>query len=180
MRAQLTKLENNLLMKLLKDFEEKVAKTKKLSDEQQLILTLSQKSMLSDADVKKLRLLLEFEKSKITIRDKKRKAKEALKLHEDEKKEIVENRYRRFGLVMIESLKKLPNQKATIALSDFLSMLLADNNLSEKDKDWLKNFLVDSSVPVEQFIESKVNEINHPSVNTSNLVSPLSDNFNLS
>lgn len=180
MRAELTKLENNLLMKLLKDFEEKVAKSKKLSDEQQLILTLSQKSMLSDADVKKLRLLLEFEKSKITIRDKKRKAKEALKLYEDEKKEIVENRYRRFGLVTIESLKKLPNQKATIALSDFLSMLLADNNLNEKDKDWLKNFLVDSSVPVEQFIESKVNEINHPSVNPSNLVSPLSDNFNLS
>ena len=180
MRAELTKLENNLLMKLLKDFEEKVAKSKKLSDEQQLILTLSQKSVLSDADVKKLKLLLEFEKSKITIREKKRKAKEALKLHAYEKKEIIESRYKRFGLVTIESLKKLPNQKATIALSDFLSMLLADNNLNEKDKDWLKNFLVDSSVPVEQFIESKVNEINHPSVNLSNLVSPLSDNFNLS
>lgn len=180
MRAELTKLENNLLMKLLKDFEQKVVKSKKLSDEQQLILTLSQKSVLSDADVKRLKLLLEFEKSKIAIRDKKRKAKQALQLHEDEKKEIVENRYKRFGLVTIESLKKLPNQKATIALSDFLSMLLADNNLNEKDKEWLKSFLVDSSVPVEQVIESKVNEISHLSVNPSNLVSPLGDKFNLS
>ena len=51
MRAELTKLENNLLMKLLKDFEDKVARSKKLSDEQQLILTLSQKSMLSDAGI---------------------------------------------------------------------------------------------------------------------------------
>ena len=141
MRAELTKLENNLLMKLLKDFEDKVARSKKLSDEQQLILTLSQKSMLSDADIKKLKLLLEFEKSKITIRDKKRKAKQALRLHEDEKKEIVENRYKRFGLVMIESLKKLPNQKATITLSDFLSMSLADKNLNEKDKEWVSGFL---------------------------------------
>lgn len=180
MRAELTKLENNLLMKLLKDFEDKVARSKKLSDEQQLILTLSQKSMLSDADIKKLKLLLEFEKSKITIRDKKRKAKQALRLHEDEKKEIVENRYKRFGLVMIESLKKLPNQKATITLSDFLSMSLADKNLNEKDKDWLKNFLVDSSVTVEQVIEPKAHEINHSSVNPSNLVSPISDKFNLS
>ena len=180
MRAQLTKLENNLLMKLLKDFEEKVAKSKKLSDEQQLILTLSQKSVLSDADVKKLKLLLEFEKSKITIREKKRKAKEALKLHAYEKKEIIESRYKRFGLVTIESLKKLPNQKATITLSDFLSMLLTDKNLNEKDKDWLKNFLVDSAVPIDQVIEPKVNEINHLSVNPSNLVSPISDNFNLS
>ena len=180
MRAELTKLENNLLMKLLKDFEEKVAKSKKLSDEQQLILTLSQKSVLSDADVKKLKLLLEFEKSKITIREKKRKAKEALKLHAYEKKGIIESRYKRFGLVTIESLKKLPNQKATITLSDFLSMLLTDKNLNEKDKDWLKNFLVDSAVPIDQVIEPKVNEINHLSVNPSNLVSPISDNFNLS
>ncbi|MFP6811737.1 MAG: hypothetical protein VB956_00185, partial [Moraxella sp.] len=80
----------------------------------------------------------------------------------------------------IESLKKLPNQKATITLSDFLSMLLTDKNLNEKDKDWLKNFLVDSAVPIDQVIEPKVNEINHLSVNPSNLVSPISDNFNLS
>ena len=31
---------------------------------------------------------------------------------------------------------------------------------NEKDKDWLKNFLVDSSVPIDQVIEPKVNEIN--------------------
>ena len=180
MKAELTKAENNLLSKLIKDFENKVNKSKKLSEEHQLILAFSQKSVLSDADVKKLKLLLEFEKSKITIREKKRKAKEALKLHAYEKKEIIESRYKRFGLVTIESLKKLPNQKATITLSDFLSLLLTDKNLNEKDKDWLKNFLVDSAVPIDQVIEPKVNEINHLSVNPSNLVSPISDNFNLS
>ena len=59
-------------------------------------------------------------------------------------------------------------------------MLLTDKNLNEKDKDWLKNFLVDSAVPIDQVIEPKVNEINDLSVNPPNLVSPLSDNFNLS
>lgn len=141
MKAELTKAENNLLSKLIKDFENKLAKSKKLSDEHQLILTLAQKSVLSDTDVKKLKLLLEFEQSKIRIREKKRQAKEVLKNHESEKKEIIENRYKRFGLVTIESLKKLPNQKATISLNDFLYLMLSDENLNEKDKEWVSGFL---------------------------------------
>ena len=61
MRAELTKLENKLLERLVKDFETKVAKSKKLNDEHQLILALAQKTLLSESDVKKLKLLLEFE-----------------------------------------------------------------------------------------------------------------------
>ena len=141
MKAELTKAENNLLSKLIKDFENKVNKSKKLSEEHQLILAFSQKSVLSDADVKKLKLLLEFEQSKIRIREKKKQAKQVLKNHESEKKEIIENRYKRFGLVTIESLKKLPNQQATISLSDFLQLMLADENLNEKDKEWVSGFL---------------------------------------
>ena len=64
-----------------------------------------------------------------------------LKNHESEKKEIIENRYKRFGLVTIESLKKLPNQKATISLNDFLYLMLSDENLNEKDKEWVSGFL---------------------------------------
>lgn len=141
MKAELTKIENHLLTKLVKDFETKVAKSKKLSDEHQLILALTQKSVLSDADVKKLKLLLEFEQSKIRIREKKKQAKQVLRNHESEKKEIIENRYKRFGLVTIESLKKLPNQKATISLNDFLYLMLSDENLNEKDKEWVSGFL---------------------------------------
>ncbi|WP_290004239.1 hypothetical protein [Faucicola atlantae] len=141
MKNELTKSENDLLERLVREFEAKVAKSKRLADEQLLMLTLTQKSVLSDTDVKKLKLLLEFEQSKIRIREKKRQAKEVLKNHESEKKEIIENRYKRFGLVTIESLKKLPNQKATISLNDFLYLMLADENLNEKDKEWVSGFL---------------------------------------
>lgn len=141
MKNELTKSENDLLERLVREFEAKVAKSKRLADEQLLMLTLTQKSVLSDADVKKLKLLLEFEQSKIRIREKKKQAKQVLKNHESEKKEIIENRYKRFGLVTIESLKKLPNQKATISLNDFLYLMLADENLNEKDKEWVSGFL---------------------------------------
>lgn len=141
MKNELTKSENDLLERLVREFEAKVAKSKRLADEQLLMLTLTQKSVLSDTDVKKLKLLLEFEQSKIRIREKKRQAKEVLKNHESEKKEIIENRYKRFGLVTIESLKKLPNQKATISLNDFLYLMLSDENLNEKDKEWVSGFL---------------------------------------
>lgn len=144
MKAELTKAENNLLTQLVKDFESKVAKSKKLSEEHQLILALTQKSVLSEADVKKLKSLLAFEQSKIIAREKKRQAKEVLKNHESEKKEIIENRYKRFGLVTIESLKKLSDKKTIISLSDFLLMMLDDGNLNEKDKEWLGNFLQDT------------------------------------
>lgn len=141
MKNELTKSENNLLERLVREFEAKVAKSKRLADEQLLMLTLTQKSVLSDADVKKLKLLLEFEQSKIRIREKKKQAKQVLKNHESEKKEIIENRYKRFGFVTIESLKKLPNQKATISLNDFLYLMLSDENLNEKDKEWVSGFL---------------------------------------
>ncbi|OPH35246.1 hypothetical protein [Moraxella atlantae] len=141
MKNELTKSENDLLERLVREFEAKVAKSKRLADEQLLMLTLTQKSVLSDADVKKLKLLLEFEQSKIRIREKKKQAKQVLKNHESEKKEIIENRYKRFGLVTIESLKKLPNQKATISLNDFLYLMLSDENLNEKDKEWVSGFL---------------------------------------
>ena len=177
MRAELTKLENNLLMKLLKDFEEKVAKSKKLSDEQQLILTLSQKSVLSDADVKKLKLLLEFEQSKIRIREKKKQAKQVLKNHESEKKEIIENRYKRFGLVTIESLKKLPNQQATISLSDFLQLMLADENLNKTDKEWLSNFLVQPDGIVEKIYKDEMNTVTYSNTNSLNTGLPVNENL---
>lgn len=144
MKAELTKAENDLLTQLVKDFETKVAKSKKLSEEHRLILTLAQKTLLSESDSKKLKSLLAFEKSKITTRENKKKAKKALELHENEKKEIIENRYRRFGIVTIESLKKLPEKKATISLTDFVLMMLDDGNLNEKDKEWLGSFLQDT------------------------------------
>lgn len=176
MKAELTKAENNLLTQLVKDFESKVAKSKKLSDEHQLILTLAQKSALSDADVKKLKLLLEFEQSKIRIREKKKQAKQVLKNHESEKKEIIENRYKRFGLVTIESLKKLPNQKATMSLSDFLNLMLADENLNKVDKEWLSNFLVESDEMLEQVQKNDINEA-HPITNPINPISPTNENL---
>lgn len=161
MKAELTKAENTLLTQLVKDFESKVAKSKKLSEEHQLILAFTQKYVLSEADVKKLKSLLAFEQSKIIAREKKRQAKEVLKNHESEKKEIIENRYRRFGIVTIESLKKLPIQKATMSLSDFLQLMLADDNLNKTDKEWLGNFLVESveiGTATEQVQNKKVDD----------------------
>ena len=180
MRAELTKLENKLLERLVKDFETKVAKSKKLNDEHQLILALAQKTLLSESDVKKLKLLLEFEQSKITARENKKKAKQALQLHESEKKEMIDNRYRRFGLVMIESLKKLPNQKATILLSDFLQMMLVDEIFNKTDKEWLSNFLVESVEivkPVEQFQRENFDESNGTMSNSVISVLPTNDNL---
>lgn len=177
MKAELSKAENNLLTQLVKDFESKVAKSKKLSDEHQLILALAQKSVLSDADVKKLKLLLEFEQSKIRIRDKKKQAKQVLKNHESEKKEIIENRYKRFGLVTIESLKKLPNQKATMSLSDFLNLMLVDENLNKVDKEWLSNFLVEPDVTVEKIYKDETNAMTHPDTNSLNTGLPVNENL---
>ncbi|AME02589.1 hypothetical protein A9Z64_05270 [Moraxella osloensis] len=141
MKNELTKSENELLDRLVREFEAKIAKSKRLADEQLLMLTLFQKALLSDSDLRKLRLLLGFEQAKITARETKKKAKLALQMHENEKKQVIENRYRRFGLVIIESLKKLPENKATISLSDFLNLMLADENLNEKDKEWVSGFL---------------------------------------
>ena len=137
MSAALTINESKLLAKLIDSFKDK----DKLNDEHTLIKGLSKKSSLSDSDVSKLKLLLGFEQAKITARETKKKAKLALQMHENEKKQVIENRYRRFGLVVIESLKKLPENKATISLSDFLNLMLADENLNEKDKEWVSGFL---------------------------------------
>jgi hypothetical protein len=177
MKAELTKAENNLLSKLIKDFENKVNKSKKLSEEHQLILAFSQKSVLSDADVKKLKLLLEFEQSKIRIREKKKQAKQVLKNHESEKKEIIENRYRRFGIVTIESLKKLPIQKATMSLSDFLQLMLADENLNKTDKEWLSNFLVQPDGIVEKIYKDEMNTVTYSNTNSLNTGLPVNENL---
>lgn len=177
MKAELTKIENNLLTQLVKDFETKVAKSKKLSDEHQLILALTQKSVLSEADVKKLKSLLAFEQSKIIAREKKRQAKQVLKNHENEKKEIIENRYRRFGIVTIELLKKLPNQKATMSLSGFLNLMLADENLNKVDKEWLSNFLVQPDVTVEKIYKDDANAVNHSDTNSLNTGLPINHNL---
>ena len=177
MRAELTKLENKLLERLVKDFETKVAKSKKLNDEHQLILALAQKTLLSESDVKKLKLLLEFEQSKITARENKKKAKQALQLHESEKKEMIDNRYRRFGLVMIESLKKLPNQKATILLSDFLQMMLVDEIFNKTDKEWLSNFLVQPDGIVEKIYKDEMNTVTYSNTNSLNTGLPVNENL---
>lgn len=173
MRAELTKSENNLLTNLLKDFETKVAKSKKLSEEHHLILTLAQKTLLSESDAKKLKSLLAFEQSKITARENKKKAKKALELHENEKKEIIESRYRRFGIMIIESLKKLPEKKATISLSDFLLIMLDDENLNEKDKTWLGSFLQNSSVDDEP--KNDNSPINNHTVPNQNIHEPVTN-----
>lgn len=59
--------------RLVREFEAKVAKSKILADEQLLMLTLFQKALLSDSDIRKLRLLLGFEQAKITARETKKK-----------------------------------------------------------------------------------------------------------
>ncbi|OBX84252.1 hypothetical protein [Faucicola atlantae] len=177
MKNELTKSENDLLERLVREFEAKVAKSKRLADEQLLMLTLTQKSVLSDADVKKLKLLLEFEQSKIRIREKKKQAKQVLKNHESEKKEIIENRYKRFGLVTIESLKKLPIQKATMSLSDFLQLVLSDENLNKKDKEWLSNFLVEPDVIVEKIYKDEANAVNRLDTNSLNTELPVNENL---
>ena len=100
MSVALTINESKLLAKLIDSFKDK----DKLNDEHTLIKALSKKSSLSDSDVRKLRLLLGFEQAKITARETKKKAKLALQMHENEKKQVIENRYRRFGLVIIASL----------------------------------------------------------------------------
>ena len=58
MKNELTKSENELLDRLVREFEAKIAKSKRLADEQLLMLTLFQKALLSDSDLRKLRLLL--------------------------------------------------------------------------------------------------------------------------
>ena len=61
MSVALTINESKLLAKLIDSFKDK----DKLNDEHTLIKALSKKSSLSDSDVKKLKLLLAAEKSKI-------------------------------------------------------------------------------------------------------------------
>mgnify|MGYP003601559589 FL=1 len=50
MKNGLTKSENELLDRLVREFEAKVAKSKILADEQLLMLTLFQKALLSDSE----------------------------------------------------------------------------------------------------------------------------------
>ena len=103
MSAALTINESKLLAKLIDSFKDK----DKLNDEHTLIKALSKKSSLSDSDVKKLKLLLAAEKSKILAKENKRKAKAAVKLDQQERQSYIENRQKRFGMVFIEELKKL-------------------------------------------------------------------------
>ncbi len=177
MKVELTTTENNLLTKLVKDFDSKIAKSKKLSEEHQLILALAQKPSLSDSDVKKFKSLLAFEQSKITNRERKKKAKEVLKNHESEKKEIIENRYKRFGLVTIEALKKLPHQKATMSLADFLKLMIGEEDLNKTDKEWLNNFLVGSDVKVEKIHKDNANTVTYSNANLLSSGLPINENL---
>jgi hypothetical protein len=54
MKNELTNSENELLDRLVREFEAKVAKSKRLADEQLLMLTLFKKALLSDSDVRKM------------------------------------------------------------------------------------------------------------------------------
>lgn len=72
MSVALTINESKLLAKLIDSFKDK----DKLNDEHTLIKALSKKSSLSDSDVKKLKLLLAAEKSKILAKENKRKQKQ--------------------------------------------------------------------------------------------------------
>lgn len=169
MKAELTKAENNLLTSLIKEYESKLTKSKPLREEQQLMLTLAQKSILSDSDVKKLKALLKFEQSKITIRKNKRKVRQTVNLDKAEKKQIIENRYKRFGLVTIESLKKLPEQKAKGSLADFLRLMLENDSLNQTDKDWLNGFLAE---PISQGQQQPVDDFMHVIFDETNPISP--------
>ena len=95
MSVALTINESKLLAKLIDSFKDK----DKLNDEHTLIKALSKKSSLSDSDVKKLKLLLAAEKSKILAKENKRKAKAAVKLDQQERQSYIENRQKRFGMV---------------------------------------------------------------------------------
>lgn len=88
MSVALTINESKLLAKLIDSFKDK----DKLNDEHTLIKALSKKSSLSDSDVKKLKLLLAAEKSKILAKENKRKAKAAVKLDQQERQSYIENR----------------------------------------------------------------------------------------
>ena len=141
MSAALTINESKLLAKLIDSFKDK----DKLNDEHTLIKALSKKSSLSDSDVKKLKLLLAAEKSKIPAKENKRKAKAAVKLDQQERQSYIENRQKRFGMVFIEELKKLSEQHLDISLLAFISLIKENEAFQESDKKWLSNFVSDET-----------------------------------
>ena len=141
MSAALTINESKLLAKLIDSFKDK----DKLNDEHTLIKALSKKSSLSDSDVKKLKLLLAAEKSKILAKENKRKAKAAVKLDQQERQSYIENRQKRFGMVFIEELKKLSEQHLDISLLAFISLLKENEAFQESEKKWLSNFVSDET-----------------------------------
>ena len=141
MSVALTINESKLLAKLIDSFKDK----DKLNDEHTLIKALSKKSSLSDSDVKKLKLLLAAEKSKILAKENKRTAKAAVKLDQQERQSYIENRQKRFGMVFIEELKKLSEQHLDISLLAFISLLKENEAFQESDKKWLSNFVSDET-----------------------------------
>ena len=141
MSVALTINESKLLAKLIDSFKDK----DKLNDEHTLIKALSKKSSLSDSDVKKLKLLLAAEKSKILAKENKRTAKAAVKLDQQERQSYIENRQKRFGMVFIEELKKLSEQHLDISLLAFISLLKENEAFQESEKKWLSNFVSDET-----------------------------------
>ena len=141
MSVALTINESKLLAKLIDSFKDK----DKLNDEHTLIKALSKKSSLSDSDVKKLKLLLAAEKSKILAKENKRKAKAAVKLDQQERQSYIENRQKRFGMVFIEELKKLSEQHLEMSLLAFISLLKENEAFQESDKKARIEELVDNT-----------------------------------
>lgn len=140
MKSELTIKENKFLIELIKSYETK----KKLTDIQQLIKTLSNKQQRSDAENKQLRILLSAEKLKL---DNQLKNKQAKKVIADNKKQLAfetDATKKRYEEAFVEELKNFANQPLDISLVDFLRLLIENKHFTDKDRKWLRGFLVNN------------------------------------
>lgn len=157
----LSKKDQSYLDKLLKN----LASKKKLSNIQQQIVLTSEIDPKSEEDVKKLRLLINADRSKTVARE---SSKQALQIDKDKlikAQELLEHKQRRVGEVFLSAIMQDAKFSDKFSYAKFLTKMFDQGHFTDDDRMLLSEYLakdVDQVLPVQDNLSKPVATIGQP------------------
>lgn len=157
----LSKKDQSYLDKLLKN----LASKKKLSNIQQQIVLTSEIDPKSEEDVKKLRLLINADRSKTVARE---SSKQALQIDKDKlikAQELLEHKQRRVGEVFLSAIMQDAKFSDKFSYAKFLTKMFDQGHFTDDDRMLLSEYLakdVDQVLPAEDNTSKPVAALGQP------------------
>lgn len=157
----LSKKDQSYLDKLSKN----LAGKKKLSSIQQQIVLISEIDPKSEEDVKKLRLLINADRSKTVARE---SSKQALQIDKDrliKAQALLEQKQKRVGEVFLSAIMQDAKFSDKFSYAKFLTKMFDQGHFTDDDRMLLSEYLakdVDQVLPVQDNLSKPVATIGQP------------------